>query len=162
MPGTNRPPDHLRCTFIKQNGNRCAQERVDLEDPDCTLCHFHVTMVGRQEGNLPAKVKAQYANAIMSVSPMQVLLDEVQRTQMMVLWLESCIAEKETQDLTQAITSESRDGGPGGGYTSEKVEDRLSALFVAYQAERHHLANVTRMALQSGIEEKQLELNQQL
>lgn len=154
------PPEYLRCTFVKRNGSRCKQE---IANDDSTLCHFHIAMTSRDE-EIGQKLNVLRHNTVnvLNVSPMQVLLEEVQRSQLMVAWLEQCIAEKDADELLTSITTENRDGGPGGGFTSEKREDRASAVLVAYNNERAHLAHITRLALQSGIEEKQLELNQQL
>jgi hypothetical protein len=159
MGGTSSPPDDMRCTFIKRTGGRCRQERIDPDDIDNTFCLFHNAMARKA---LPARVREETANAVLTVSPMQVLLEEVQRSQLMVLWLEQELSEAEVTDLTTSTTTEDREGGPGGGFTSTKTESRPSGLAIVYQQERSHLAHVTRLALQSGIEEKQLELNQQL
>lgn len=153
-------PDNVRCTFVKRNGNRCGQPRLVDEasnGEDSTWCEFHMRWV---KGNLPAlRVEP---GAEMRVSPMAALLEEIERSQVMVRWYESILADKSPEELMWVSIRESRQGGPGGDYDLTRQEQRAHPALVLLKDERSHLANVTRLAIQSGIEARQLELNEQM
>lgn len=140
-----------RCVYTRENGTRCKQPRLE----DSSWCEFHVH-------NAVAPLLRADPVAATNWDPDAALREEGLRTQLMIRWLEFQIGMRDEADLLKSTTTEEREGGPGGGFTSTKVEDIPSPLLVLLQKERTHLAQVTRFALQSGVEERQLQLSERL
>lgn len=158
MPGRNLPADDERCVFIKPTGKRCGQPREQADNPEHLWCTFHTTLVGKKA--IPALRLPPGAES--RVSPMQALLEEIERSQLMVRWYETILADKSPEDLMWVTIRETREGGPGGGYDLTRQEERAHPALTLLKDERAHLANVTRLAIQSGIEARQLEINEQV
>lgn len=150
------PPDEYRCVFVKNSGKRCGQPREQADNPEHLWCTFHTEMVGKKA--IPALRMAPGAES--RVSPMAALLEEIERSQLMVRWYETILADKSPEELLWVTIRETREGGPGGGYDLTRQEERPHPALVLLKDERAHLANVTRLAIQSGIESRQLELNE--
>jgi hypothetical protein len=151
--------DDFRCTYVKSNGNRCGQERVDPSNSDFTWCRFHASAALRQAG---VKIPESALPNAGELNPAALLLEEITRTRLNIAFYESIVADMEPEELVQATTTEEREGGQGGGYTLERVEPKPSPYVELLERERQHLAQVVRYASQMGIEERQLALNEQL
>lgn len=154
--------DAERCIHVKPSGSRCRIARIAPDDPQNLWCVFH-------QDHIRALVKPHaYAtgsaalDVMQRVSPMAALLEEIERTQLMVRWYESILADKEPEEMLTTVITESRIGGPGGDYDLTRTEERPHPALQLLNQERAHLANITRLAIQSGIEARQLELNESM
>lgn len=97
------------------------------------------------------------------VDPGVALLEEIHRTAGNVAWLANKVAELEDSEMvwSKVMTAhESVSGGPGGGYTMRRKENRqtINAWYEIYMRERDHLMRATTKALQVGIEERKVHL----
>lgn len=156
MAGKNTVPDHLRCVYVRGNGKRCGQPRDDPGSERNMWCGYHTVMIGKQ-----AVVKQTLgSNPVLSTNPIEALVEEIQRSQLMVRWYQHLLDELDPEDALLVRITESRTGGPGGDYELVREEQRPHPVLVLLRDERAHLANCSRMAIQSGIEAKQLELSQ--
>lgn len=153
--------DDFRCTYIKSNGRRCGQERVDPDNPDFTWCRFHAGAALRQSG---VKIPDSVLPNTSELNPGTLLLEEITRTRLNIAFYEDVVADMEPEELVQATTTttEERGGAEEGGFTLTKVEPKPSPYVDLLERERQHLAQVVRYASQMGIEERQLALNEQL
>jgi hypothetical protein len=97
------------------------------------------------------------------VDPGVALLEEIHRTAGNVAWLAQKVAELEDSEMVwgKVISSrETMDGGPGGGYTKRRKENRqvINAWYELYMREREHLTRASAKALQVGIEQRRIQL----
>jgi hypothetical protein len=97
------------------------------------------------------------------VDPGVALLEEIHRTAGHVAWLAQKVAELEDSEMvwSKVMTAkESVSGGPGGGYTMRRRENRqtINAWYEIYMREREHLTRASAKALQVGIEQRKVHL----
>src|SRR4051794_35171481 len=92
------------------------------------------------------------------VDPGVALLEEIHRTAGNVAWLANKIHELEDSELVWSKVMEANEevsGGPGGGYTMQRSENRqtINVWYEIYERERKHLVLASAKALQVGIEQ---------
>jgi len=90
------------------------------------------------------------------IDPTEALLQEVYRTQGHVMWLGLQVQQLRKGDVAWGITK-LKHGGDDHGTT---YEAKVNAFVSLYQAERKHLVAVTKAAIDAGVEEKRLSLEQ--
>lgn len=105
---------------------------------------------------------------ITGVTPQQALLDEIARTAGHVRWLGDQVGNLDPETATWGTYSEEQKKGTdiGGGEDGTSVIDLLTTTKLArpavviqmYQAERAHLVQVCKVAIQCGIAERQVRL----
>jgi hypothetical protein len=97
------------------------------------------------------------------VDPGVALLEEIHRTAGNVAWLANKIRELEDSELVWSKVMEANEevsGGPGGGYTMQRSENRqtINVWYEIYERERKHLVLASAKALQVGIEQRRIQL----
>lgn len=118
------------------------------------------------------------------IDPLQALLEEVYRTAGHVFWLEDVIHRLESDELVSGVTKtstttpleqskssgKSKSKGKGKKAKAEKADpgservEQSTAVSVwvrLYQAERAHLARVSKVAIDAGIEERLVRIAEQ-
>jgi hypothetical protein len=100
--------------------------------------------------------------AVEDVSPAEILLEEVARSAGAVRWLEARIRELDPDALTWGLTAEVSGRQSMGPVEFTEHRAGPAQLLLIYQAERTHLVNVCKVTLGAGIEERRVQLAEQL
>lgn len=98
------------------------------------------------------------------VDPAQALLEEIARTAGVIDWLGEQVervAGDRPDNLVQGTRSVKRVELPDGHITTTEVGPMVHEWVKLWQAERRHLANVCRIALAAGVEERRVRLAEQ-
>lgn len=98
------------------------------------------------------------------VDPGQALLEEVHRTAGHVAWLASVVAELGRDEVVWGVVEEvdrpAGENSPGG--TEVKRKAGPNAWVALYQAERKHLAQVSKAAIDAGVSERVVAVYEQI
>lgn len=130
-------------------------------------------------GNAPGSVAAaqreiarnavQTLGAPVDIGPADALLQEVQRTAGHVAWLQHVIAGLESGELVWGMSEEivepditSKDGEAIITVATGKYRADFSVWYKMYAQERRHLANVCKMALDAGVNERIVSMYEQV
>ena len=153
------------CTSNRTDGEPCGAFAMENQD----VCGAHG---GKSPQALAAAeqraIAAKAAKAVVTfglavdVTPHQALLEEVARSAGVVRWLEERVRELDPGKIV-AGTLTKVTGKQAMGQV-EYVEQKTGThpLLVIYQQERQHLVNVCRVAIAAGVEERRLQLAEQL
>lgn len=105
----------------------------------------------------------------MDVGPADALLQEVQRTAGHVAWLAHIIAGLESDDLVWGMAEEviepditSKDGEALISQVTGKMRADFNVWYKMYAQERRHLANVCKLALDAGVNERIVSMYEQV
>lgn len=130
-------------------------------------------------GNAPSGVKAAQEEraraavatlgAPVDVGPADALLQEVQRTAGHVAWLGKVVAQMEAGELVWGLAEEliqpdirNEDGDVITADISGKYRADYSVWYKMYAQERRHLANVCKLALDAGVNERIVNMYEQV
>lgn len=141
-----------QCTaHAKHSGKRCKRAVV----PGSTVCRFHggdAPQVRRKAEKRLAREAAERAVASYGlpreVEPQEALLEELHRTAGHVAWLAVSVRELERQELY----------GPVGGSQFGFPRQEPHVWIRLYQEERKHFAEVAKICIAAGIEERRVRL----
>jgi hypothetical protein len=130
-------------------------------------------------GSAPSSIKAAQAEVArqaiqtlgvpVDVGPADALLQEVQRTAGHVAWLAHVIAGLERDELVWGLAEEviepditSKDGDTIIAQVTGKMKADFSVWYKMYAQERRHLANVCKLALDAGVNERIVSMYEQV
>lgn len=135
-------------------------------------CKLHA---GNAPGSVAAAQKEIAVNAVQTlgvpvdVGPADALLQEVQRTAGHVAWLAHIIAGLERDELVWGLAEEviepditSKDGDTIIAQVTGKMKADFSVWYKMYAQERRHLANVCKLALDAGVNERIVSMYEQV
>lgn len=95
------------------------------------------------------------------IEPHEAILEEIARTNGHVHWLAQVVADLQKDDLTWGVTSHESGYGAEGPIDKVTHTAAVNAWLGLYQAERKHLVDVCKTAIQVGIAEQQVQLAEQ-
>ncbi len=140
--------------------------------PGSGACKLHGggTPNGQKAAQLEAAKRAvQTLGAPVDIGPGDALLQEVQRTAGHVAWLGRVIAGLEADDLVWGMAEEivepditNKDGDVITTQVTGKYRADYSVWYKLYHQERRHLANVCKMALDAGVNERLVNMYEQV
>jgi hypothetical protein len=97
-----------------------------------------------------------------ATDPGQGILEEIARSRGHIAFLERKLIEMDEAELvmTTDTIEEERSGGPGGGYSLKRKENRqaISPWWALYERERRHFASVCAAAVRAGVEERRIRI----
>lgn len=103
------------------------------------------------------------------IGPADALLQEIQRTAGHVAWLQHVIAGLESGELIWGMAEEviepditNKDGDIITTQVTGKMKAQPSVWYTIYAQERRHLANVCKMALDAGVNERIVRMYEQV
>lgn len=189
-PFDDDAPDMEGCTDIRHCHRRRSARQETAYTPEGRIraCHRpkgwgtnHPGTGGCKlhAGSAPGSVKAaqmeiatravQTLGTPLDIGPADALLQEVQRTAGHVAWLAHIISGLETGELVWGMAEEviepdiqSKDGETITAQVVGKMKAAPSIWYQMYAQERRHLANVCKMALDAGVNERIVSMYEQV
>lgn len=148
-----------RCARIKRNQEQCKNWALTGQ----TVCRYHsgkVELAKQRRAEILAeqKVRRYLGRRAEGVAdPGRVLLEEVSRTASIVEWLEAKVASLASDDavgwgVTEVVES-TVEGSEG---TTTKMTAAMSVWVDMLQRERAHLVKACQVAIQAGLQERQV------
>lgn len=128
--------DHLGYGVCKKHGGNAPGQKKQAEKIQgaAMLAEWRAT------------IAKTYGEAV-EIDANSALLEEIARTNGHVLWLGSLVADSDIRDLKQYATTE-----------TGAMWEKPSIWLELYQKERQHLVNVCKIAIASGIAERQVKI----
>ena len=156
-----RWPDMKLCGRKKKSGGMCQKPAGwGTDHKGYGLCRTH-------GGNAPSQKKAAYTlkakDMVMAfglpreISPVQAILEEVQRTAGHVAWLGQQVGELTNNELTRGVTKVQV--FPDGSKVTN-VEAAVNVWVKMYQEERKHLVQVCKAGVEIGLKEIEISIAQ--
>lgn len=189
-PFDSNSPDLEGCTDTRHCHRKRSARQEDARTPEGRMkaCHRpagwgtnHLGTGGCKfhAGNAPSSVAAAQAEVArkavqtlgvpVDVGPADALLQEVQRTAGHVAWLAHVIAGLERDELVWGLAEEviepditSKDGDTIIAQVTGKMKADFSVWYKMYAQERRHLANVCKLALDAGVNERIVSMYEQV
>lgn len=189
-PFDDDAPDLEGCTDTRHCHRKRSARQETAHTPEGRIraCHrpkgWGTTHLGTggcklHGGNAPSSVKAAQAeiarNAVQTlgipvdIGPADALLQEVQRTAGHVAWLGKVIAGLESDELVWGMAEEiiepditNKDGDVITTQVTGKMRADFSIWYKMYHQERRHLAQACKMALDAGVNERLVNMYEQV
>lgn len=141
-----------RCTaHAKHSGERCKRTAI----PGSTVCHYHGGKAPQVQAAALKRLALQEAERAVvtyglprEVEPQEALLEELHRTAGHVAWLAFSVRELERREAY----------GPVGGSQYGFPRQEPHVWIRLYQEERKHFAEVAKICIAAGIEERRVQL----
>lgn len=165
---TEKPRKDWMCGARNRDGSLCRQSKMRSTQ----RCYRHggkapqVQKAARRRERLAKVTQAVNTYGLpLDIDPERALLQEVQRTAGHVAWLAEKVQSLDEDALIwgrTAVTTEVEAGPEGRRVSRTEREEAQANIWVdLYMRERKHLADVTRIAIGSGIEQRKIEIAQQ-
>lgn len=156
-----RWPDMKLCGRKKRSGGTCQKPAGwGTDHKGYGMCRTH-------GGNSPTSNKSAYIakarDMVMTfglpreISPVQAILEEVQRTAGHVAWLGQQVGDLTNQELTRGVTKVQV--FPDGSKVTN-VEAAVNVWVKMYQEERKHLVQVCKAGVEIGLKEIEISIAQ--
>lgn len=148
---------HEGCAGHNSQGNPCGKK----PKRDMTVCRNHggaapqtIAAAERRRQERAAQRDLEAFGVPVATDPHTALLDELYRSNGVVLWLSAIVAELDEDEITWGQTRQ-KVGGEDQGTTHEAGRNVWVQL---WQSERKHLVEVASACSRAGIEERRVRL----
>lgn len=157
----NGHDDYPRCGARKRGGGTCGQAAGwGTSHPGIGRCKLHggatPDHVAAAQREAAAEVVAAYGLP-RAIDPHDALLEEVHRTAGHVAWLGAIVAELQTEHMVRGVTKIVSDHR-GRQVT---IEAGVNIWLQLYRNERDHLRRVCAAAIQAGVDERRVQIEEE-
>jgi hypothetical protein len=154
---------------------RCSARKTD--GTACNAWPIHGSHVCRVHGGSSGRVRAAAGQRILAgkvhaaavtlgleidIDPAAALLGEVHRSAGICRWLEQRIGEMDPDSLAWSVASQITGRQALGAVNTTEMRAAIHPLATLYAQERAHLLRACQVSLAAGIQERQIQLAEQL